>query len=316
MRTPLDANGRSWREPRPHAPPTDRDRPPAGPVAPITVGDGGIGYEAMASVEPAPGRLGGGSGARPGQRSDRALPPVGWLLAGGALVVVAGVGAGAGPLVVAGSAQPLSLHSLPSRRSDRPTATTLPGSAGTARPLPPATGSLGSPGGLGWLLVAVVAAAVAALAVWRWREGARYRVGASLAADPVGVTPAPGDAVPDVRAALRALEDETDARGAVLACWLRLEEAVAATGAARAPAETSGELTRRVLAAHAVDPGSLARLHSLYLLARFSPAPVDAGAPAEARRILHGLRAQVDSAGAQVDSALPQVDGAGAGRSS
>lgn len=270
----------------------------------------------MASVEPAPGRLGGGSDARPGQRSDWALPPVGWLLAGGALVVVAGVGAGAGPLVVAGSARPLSSHSLPSRRWDRPTATTLPGSPGTARQLPPAAGSLGSPGGLGWLLVAVAAAAVAALAVWRWREWARYRVGASLAADPVGVAPAPGDAVPDVRAALRALDDETDPRGAVLACWLRLEDAVAATGAARAPAETSGELTRRVLAAHAVDPGSLARLHSLYLLARFSPAPVDAGAPAEARRILHGLRAQVDSAGAQVDSVLPHVDGAGAGKSS
>ncbi|MST32568.1 DUF4129 domain-containing protein, partial [Acidimicrobiaceae bacterium USS-CC1] len=188
----------------------------------------------------------------------------------------------------------------------------------TASPLPPAAGSVGSPGGLGWLLVAAAAAAVAvaALAVWRWREWAPHRADASLAADPVGVPPAPGPAVPDVEAALRALDGETDPRGAVLACWLRLEDAVAATGAARAPAETSGELTRRVLAAHAVDPGGLARLHSLYLLARFSPAPVDPGAPAEARRILQGVSAQVGSGRAQVDDALPQGDVAGAGRSS
>ena len=58
-----------------------------------------------------------------------------------------------------------------------------------------------------------------------------------------------------VAAALADLDESADPRQAVLACWLRLEEAVARTGTARAPAETSAELARRVLTAYAVAAG-------------------------------------------------------------
>lgn len=86
------------------------------------------------------------------------------------------------------------------------------------------------------------------------------------------------------------LRDETDPRRAVLACWLRLEEAVAHGGAARAPSETSGELTARVMLEYAVDHRAIASLHALYRQARYSPAPVPASAREQAQRALATVR--------------------------
>lgn len=250
----------------------------------------------MASVEPAPGRPGGGPGAPEG--AEPGIPLAAWVAAGGALVVVVGLGAGAGPLILARPARPLAFG-RPSSRPGHPTSSTTAVPPGPAHPAaPPHTAGSGSSGVAGWVIVGVLVMLAAAAAVTtslRWvREGRLREVSRpAVAVDP---TPPAGEAVPDVGPALSALEDESSPRGAVLACWLRLEEAVAGTGAARAPAETSGELTRRVLTAHAVDPSGLARLHALYLQARFAAAPVTPAAPGEARRILQDVRAQLDGA--------------------
>jgi hypothetical protein len=59
-------------------------------------------------------------------------------------------------------------------------------------------------------------------------------------------------------------------RNAIVAAWLSLETAAAATGLPRDPAETSTEYTARVIGTWAVDPDRLADLAALYREARFS----------------------------------------------
>ncbi len=48
--------------------------------------------------------------------------------------------------------------------------------------------------------------------------------------------------------------DDGDPRAAVIACWVRLEEAAAAAGTPREPGDTPGELVLRLLAGHQVSP--------------------------------------------------------------
>lgn len=63
-------------------------------------------------------------------------------------------------------------------------------------------------------------------------------------------------------------------RNAVVACWVALEDGVARAGLERSPAETSVDLTTRVLARWQVDPQATATLAALYREARFSRHPV------------------------------------------
>ncbi len=79
-------------------------------------------------------------------------------------------------------------------------------------------------------------------------------------------------------------------RNAIVAAWLSLEEAAAATGLPRHPSETSSEYTERVLGTWPVDGLALSDLAGLYREARFSRH--DLGEPARARaiaalRVLH-----------------------------
>jgi hypothetical protein len=68
--------------------------------------------------------------------------------------------------------------------------------------------------------------------------------------------------------------DESDPRGAVIACWLRLERAAATVGAPRELADTPAELVAKVLARHDVPAATLRTLAGLYEHARFSAHPV------------------------------------------
>ena len=89
------------------------------------------------------------------------------------------------------------------------------------------------------------------------------------------------DVLDDVAAVLNADADAQRAalqrgspRNAIVECWLRLEAAVVAAGVARDPADTSTELTVRVLATYHVDPVAIERLAALYREARFSDHPM------------------------------------------
>ena len=121
-----------------------------------------------------------------------------------------------------------------------------------------------------------VAAVLLLLNVWRhrpqpqWRRLRRRRrrsVQFEVLDDVAAVINADADAQ---RAALQ----RGSPRNAIVECWLRLEAAVVAAGVPRDPADTSTELTVRVLATHHVDPVAIARLAALYREARFSDHPM------------------------------------------
>ncbi len=68
----------------------------------------------------------------------------------------------------------------------------------------------------------------------------------------------------------RALLERGEARNAIVACWLRLEQVITDAGLDRRPSDTAQEFTARVLNRFQVDAESADRLAALYLEARFS----------------------------------------------
>lgn len=69
---------------------------------------------------------------------------------------------------------------------------------------------------------------------------------------------------------------EGDARNAIVACWVALEDAAENAGMVRNASETSQEFTERVLAHWDVDRSTIAGLAALYRRARFSRLDLDA----------------------------------------
>jgi uncharacterized protein DUF4129 len=80
---------------------------------------------------------------------------------------------------------------------------------------------------------------------------------------------------------------------AIIACWMRLEDVAAAAGTERRPAETSAELTARVLEEHQVSAGTLAHLSELYREARFSAHALPDASRDEARAALEQIRTEL-----------------------
>ena len=171
--------------------------------------------------------------------------------------------------------------------------------ADTAAPTPP-----DQPAGVQlpeWLLgfaqvlrIAVSLGAVA-LAIWyALRNGLRLRARALTEAP----EPAPDKGREDVLAAVDAglteLDDsDADPRRAVIACWVRLEQAAAAAGTPRAPGDTSTDLVGRLLAEHQVSAAVLYALAEVYRLARYATHTVDSAMRDQARAALGQLRAEL-----------------------
>jgi hypothetical protein len=117
--------------------------------------------------------------------------------------------------------------------------------------------------------------------------------------DGTAATPDAADAAADelrarlrgeVAAGLEDLDETGDPRRAVIACWLRLERAVAEAGTPRRRAETPADLVTRVLAEHRVRPAGLQRLSALYREARYSRHELDEGVRGSARAALDDVR--------------------------
>ena len=66
------------------------------------------------------------------------------------------------------------------------------------------------------------------------------------------------------------LAGDGDARSAVIACWVRLEEVAQAAGTPRAPSDAPADLVTRLLGAHQVSTAALTSLADLYRAARYS----------------------------------------------
>jgi len=82
------------------------------------------------------------------------------------------------------------------------------------------------------------------------------------------------------------LDTEVEPREAVIACYVRMEAALAAAGTPRAVTETPMELLRRVLDEYDVPAADVRRLTDLFTLARFSTHPVTDEMRRAARRSL------------------------------
>jgi Domain of unknown function (DUF4129) len=102
------------------------------------------------------------------------------------------------------------------------------------------------------------------------------------------------DLVAALDAGLEELSDtDRDPRRAVIACWVRLEQAAAAAGTPRHPGDSPTDLVGRLLAEQRVDARVLAALLEVYRQARYATHTVDDQMRAQARSALERLRADL-----------------------
>jgi hypothetical protein len=136
------------------------------------------------------------------------------------------------------------------------------------------------------LLVAIVACVI--LIMRRARRGPAWEDFGDLADD---------EAQEQLREAVRsgqaALHDIDDARLAIIACYVAMEQSLAKAGAARADAETPDELLDRAATAGLVHGAEAARLTTLFYEARYSTHPLPDERRDEARRALEVLAASL-----------------------
>jgi ABC-type transporter Mla MlaB component len=100
-------------------------------------------------------------------------------------------------------------------------------------------------------------------------------------------------------AGLEELSDtDRDPRRAVIACWVRLEQAAAAAGTPRHPGDSPTDLVGRLLNEQQVDAAVLAALLDVYRQARYATHTVDDQMRRQARSALERLRADLGAGGA------------------
>ena len=102
-----------------------------------------------------------------------------------------------------------------------------------------------------------------------------------------------------VEAGRTALTGISDARLAIIACYLAMERNLGQAGTARGPAETAGELLARATTAGLVHGDPPLQLTALFYEARFSRHDVPAGARAAALQALDYILADVAGAAGQ-----------------
>ncbi len=116
------------------------------------------------------------------------------------------------------------------------------------------------------------------------------------------------DPLPDLEAGRQAVSEDhdrlldalhaSDVRDGIVACWVLLEEAAAAAGVVRRPAETPTEFVVRFLHTLDVDPRPVAQLAGLYREARFSTHPMGADARRQAEDALAAVHEELSRTGA------------------
>jgi hypothetical protein len=137
----------------------------------------------------------------------------------------------------------------------------------------------------GLLILALVAAVV--LSIWwsrRFRRPVMVRHGGFIAEDPEDLR----EAVESGRSALRTVDD---ARAAIIACYVAMENSLSERGAARAVADTPDELLARATTSGLVHGTAAARLTALFYEARFSSHPLGRGQRDAAEQALDELAA-------------------------
>jgi hypothetical protein len=140
----------------------------------------------------------------------------------------------------------------------------------------------------GLLVVALLAAVV--ISIWwssRLRRPAAPRVIEDLGAEELR------EAVESGRAALAEI---SDARAAIIACYVAMERSLADRGTSRGAADTPDELLAKAVAAGTVRGPAASTLTALFYEARFSTHPVAAGQRAAASAALNQLADELAAA--------------------
>jgi hypothetical protein len=157
----------------------------------------------------------------------------------------------------------------------------------------------GLPGWLGTAALVVLGIAglvVITLVIWAIvRDQTRRRARRVGRRAPVTEEPRTAeDLVAALDAGLEELSDtDRDPRRAVIACWVRLEQAAAAAGTPRHAGDSPTDLVGRLLREQRVDAGVLAALLEVYRQARYATRTVDDQMRAQARSALQRLRADL-----------------------
>jgi hypothetical protein len=187
----------------------------------------------------------------------------------------------------------LHLHFL-SKGKSLPTAPPSKGKLKTPPPLP-------QPHGGGWtqhipwapiLYGLLVIALVAAVVISIWWSNRLRQAAAPLLIEDVGADEL-REAVESGRAALAEI---SDARAAIIACYVAMERSLADRGTSRTAADTPDELLARAVGAGTVRGPAAGRLTALFYEARFSTHPVAAGQRAAASAALDELAAELAAA--------------------
>ncbi|WP_203700194.1 DUF4129 domain-containing protein [Asanoa iriomotensis] len=157
----------------------------------------------------------------------------------------------------------------------------------------------------GWLapaaavLCAAVVLVVVVLVVWILvRDGLRrLRRRPVRYAEESAPAPNADQVVAAVDAGLTDLSDtDGDPRRAVIACWLRLEQAAAAAGTPRQVGDSPTDLVYRLLHAHQISADVLAALADVYREARYATHTVDERMRTQARSALQRIRTELTTA--------------------
>ncbi|MFC6019459.1 DUF4129 domain-containing protein [Plantactinospora solaniradicis] len=155
---------------------------------------------------------------------------------------------------------------------------------------------------VGALLCGAVVAVVLGVLVWALvRDLLRRRKGLARSTGRRSVRSAT-ETAEEVVAALDAglvdlSDSDADPRKAVIACWVRLEQAASAAGVERRPGDTPTELVTRLLGAdRPVSADVLAAFAEVYREARYATHTVDERMRAQARSALQRLRTELTTA--------------------
>ncbi|WP_067496283.1 DUF4129 domain-containing protein [Actinoplanes sp. TFC3] len=144
-----------------------------------------------------------------------------------------------------------------------------------------------------WIVLAIAGVLVVSLVIWAlFRDVARRRGRrrGKRAAKRTDVRTAE-DLVAAVDAGLQELSDsDRDPRRAVIACWVRLEDAAAAAGTPRHAGDSPTDLVARLLAEQRLEAAVLTPFAHVYRQARYATHTVDNQMRQQARTALERLR--------------------------
>jgi hypothetical protein len=221
--------------------------------------------------------------------SDAARRWVPLLIVGGLLGVAA----------IAASVATPGVHTIPFTPESTPSDDTTSGAPPGGQVLRGRGAPVSIPAWVGWIevgLASLFVALVIAVLVWHflrnhWVSIRQVEWDRDDSGDAMSVRPEEVIAALDEGIAL--LTSDRDARSAVIACWVRLEEVASDAGTPRLASDAPADLVTRLLAAHRVSRAALTSLADLYRVARYSTAPVDDAMRSRALSALGQVRGQI-----------------------